>query len=132
MLKRTDAGSSFFCMPGMFAVPVGYEKPTPPDYREGNLKARASLVTAGSERSCMGNLEHSVSEPVLAFRAGNPAKYGKAQKMDSPLGFDGWLQVQAGRLIRGSPVLSCADVRSDWLARFTPFGQVIPINRKRE
>jgi len=77
-------------------------------------------------------LEHSASEPMLAGRVGNPAKYGKAQKMDNPAGYDGCVQTQAGRLIRGSPALSCVDARSDWLARFIPIEQVIPSNRKRE
>jgi len=39
------------------------------------------LVTAGSEGNRGENVEHSESEPVLANRVGNPAKYGEVRKM---------------------------------------------------
>lgn len=51
-----------------------------PNQREDNPRARASLVTVGSEGSRRGNSEHSTSEPRLAYKVGNLAKYGKAQK----------------------------------------------------
>jgi len=58
----------------------------------------------GSEGSWRGDLEHSESEPRLADSVGNLAKRGKAQKLDNTASQDGCVQVQAGRINRGSPV----------------------------
>lgn len=71
--------------------------------------ARALLVTAGSEGSRSGNLEHSASKPGLAEQVGNLACSGKAQKLDNLCSYDGWVQVQAVLLNRGSPLASHDD-----------------------
>ncbi|HHX95038.1 MAG TPA: hypothetical protein GX691_04350 [Clostridia bacterium] len=62
-----------------------------------------------SEGSRRENSEHSESEPVLAYQVGNLAKYGKAQKLDNLISWDGWLRIQASRLNWGSPVPSHDD-----------------------
>ena len=54
-----------------------------PNQREDNLRARALLATVGSGGSSRGNVEHSESKPKAAYKVGNPAKYGKARKLDN-------------------------------------------------
>lgn len=54
-----------------------------PNQREDNLRARALLATVGFEGSSRGNVEHSESKPKVAYIVGNPAKYGKARKLDN-------------------------------------------------
>jgi len=46
---------------------------------------------------------------MLAYQVGNPAKNGKAQKLDNLMSFDGWLRVQASRFNRESPAPSHDD-----------------------
>ena len=53
-----------------------------PNQREDNLRARAPLATVGSEGSSRGNVEHNESKPKMAYKVGNPAKYGKAPKLE--------------------------------------------------
>ncbi|MBU3191762.1 hypothetical protein K9O30_19860 [Clostridium bowmanii] len=54
-----------------------------PNQLEHNLRARALLATVGSEGSSRGNVEHNESKPKMAYKVGNPAKYGKAPKLDN-------------------------------------------------
>ncbi|MGH4138352.1 hypothetical protein [Clostridium sp.] len=54
-----------------------------PNQREDNLRARALLATIESEGSSMGNVEHNESKPKMAYKVGNPVKYGKAPKLDN-------------------------------------------------
>jgi len=56
-----------------------------PNQQEDNPRARALLATVGSEGSSRGNVEHSESKPRVAYRVGNPAKYGKARKLDNSI-----------------------------------------------
>lgn len=63
----------------------GLQDALPPNQREGNLKARASLVTVMFGGSRRGSVEHSVSKPKLANRVGNLAGYGKALKLDNSI-----------------------------------------------
>ena len=66
-----------------------------PNQQEDNPRTRASLVTVGSEGSRRGNPEHSESEPRLAYKVGNLAKYGEAQKLDKLVSTDGFGFIRA-------------------------------------
>ena len=57
--------------------------------REDNLRARALLATVGSEGSSRRNVEHSESKPKVAYKVDNPARYGKARKLDNFISYDG-------------------------------------------
>lgn len=73
----------------MYAEPIGWKKPMSPNQREDNPRARALLATVGSEGSSRGSVEHSESEPKVAYGVGNLAKYGKALKLDNSISLDG-------------------------------------------
>ena len=81
MDERYEAGAElqpFLCARHVYRAD-GLRETLPPNQREGNQQARAPLATVGSGGSRGGALEHSVSEPGLACRVGNPAANGKAR-----------------------------------------------------
>ncbi len=56
-------------------------------------------------------MEHSESEPVLAYEEGNLARSGKAQKLDIFISLDGRVYAHAGRFIWGKSVSFYGSIR---------------------